>query len=113
MNFSMQIILDPKGIELIKFSDVDEESSESAQKITDLVQIIQNDTNHAIQAVKVNNSETETGIKMVNAAGQAFEQISDAVKKAAGEIQAVSGRSQEMSSSTNGLVVYGADFQCC
>ncbi|WP_236334611.1 methyl-accepting chemotaxis protein [Paenibacillus auburnensis] len=82
------------------------ESSEFAQKITDLVEIIQNDTNHAIQAVKVNNSETEAGIKIVNAAGQAFEQISDAVKKVAGDIQEVSERSQEMSSSTNGLVRY-------
>ncbi|WP_426641952.1 methyl-accepting chemotaxis protein [Paenibacillus illinoisensis] len=83
-----------------------EESSESAQKITDLVQLIQNDTNHAVQAVKVNSSETEAGIEMVTAAGQAFEQISEAVNKVAGEIQEVSAGSEEMSASTDEVVRY-------
>ncbi|PYY29651.1 Methyl-accepting chemotaxis protein [Paenibacillus illinoisensis] len=83
-----------------------EESSESAQKITDLVQLIQNDTNHAVQAVKLNSSETEAGIEMVTAAGQAFEQISEAVNKVAGEIQEVSAGSEEMSASTDEVVRY-------
>ncbi|MDQ0171657.1 methyl-accepting chemotaxis protein [Paenibacillus tundrae] len=83
-----------------------EESSISAQRITDLVQLIQNDTGHAVQAVKVNSSETEAGIEMVTAAGQAFEQISDAVNKVAGEIQEVSAGSEEMSASTNEVVGY-------
>ncbi|WP_433751436.1 methyl-accepting chemotaxis protein [Paenibacillus amylolyticus] len=83
-----------------------EESSTSAQKITDLVQLIQKDTDHAVQAVKVNSSETEAGIEMVTAAGQAFEQISDAVNKVAGEIQEVSAGSEEMSASTTEVVGY-------
>ncbi|WP_128100620.1 methyl-accepting chemotaxis protein [Paenibacillus sp. DCT19] len=83
-----------------------EESSISAQRITDLVQLIQNDTGHAVEAVKVNSSETEAGIEMVTAAGQAFEQISDAVNKVAGEIQEVSAGSEEMSASTNEVVGY-------
>ncbi|WP_260865705.1 methyl-accepting chemotaxis protein [Paenibacillus xylanexedens] len=83
-----------------------EESSISAQRITDLVQLIQNDTGHAVEAVKVNSSETEAGIEMVTVAGQAFEQISDAVNKVAGEIQEVSAGSEEMSASTNEVVGY-------
>lgn len=83
-----------------------EESSASAQRITDLVQLIQKDTDHAVQAVKVNSSETEAGIEMVTAAGQAFEQISDAVNKVAGEIQEVSAGSEEMSASTTEVVGY-------
>ncbi|AIQ49270.1 chemotaxis protein [Paenibacillus sp. FSL R7-0273] len=83
-----------------------EESSVSAQKITDLVQLIQNDTNHAIEAVKVNSSETEAGIEIVTAAGQAFGQISEAVTKVAGEIQEVSAGSEEMSASTDESVQY-------
>ncbi|WP_405131569.1 methyl-accepting chemotaxis protein [Paenibacillus sp. FSL H8-0317] len=83
-----------------------EESSTSAQRITDLVQLIQKDTDHAVQAVKVNSSETESGIEMVTAAGQAFEQISDAVNKVAGEIQEVSAGSEEMSASTTEVVGY-------
>ncbi|WP_336759208.1 methyl-accepting chemotaxis protein [Paenibacillus sp. USHLN196] len=83
-----------------------EESSTSAQRITDLVQLIQKDTDHAVQAVKVNSSETEAGIEMVTAAGQVFEQISDAVNKVAGEIQEVSAGSEEMSASTTEVVGY-------
>ncbi|MFE6075198.1 methyl-accepting chemotaxis protein [Paenibacillus sp. NPDC057886] len=83
-----------------------EESSESAQKITDLVQLIQKDTDHAVQAVKVNSNETEAGIEIVTAAGQAFEQISNAVNKVAGEIQEVSAGSEEMSASSNEVVGY-------
>lgn len=83
-----------------------EESSISAQKITDLVQLIQNDTNHAVLAVKVNSSETEAGIEIVTAAGQAFEHISEAVNKVADEIQEVSAGSEEMSASTDEVVRY-------
>ncbi|AIQ54753.1 chemotaxis protein [Paenibacillus sp. FSL R7-0331] len=83
-----------------------EESSVSAQKITDLVQLIQNDTNHAIEAVKVNSSETEAGIEIVTAAGQAFGQITEVVNKVAGEIQEVSAGSEEMSASTDESVQY-------
>ncbi|WP_440117030.1 methyl-accepting chemotaxis protein [Paenibacillus sp. QZ-Y1] len=83
-----------------------EESSTSAQQITDLVQLIQKDTEHAVQAVKVNSSETEAGIEIVTAAGQAFEQISNVVNKVAGEIQEVSAGSEEMSASTNEVVGY-------
>ncbi|KHL92982.1 chemotaxis protein [Paenibacillus sp. IHB B 3415] len=83
-----------------------EESSISAQKITDLVQLIQKDTNHAVQAVKVNSSETEAGIEIVTAAGQAFEHISEAVNKVADEIQEVSAGSEEMSASTDEVVQY-------
>ncbi|MNI55396.1 Methyl-accepting chemotaxis protein McpA [compost metagenome] len=83
-----------------------EESSQSAQKITDLVQLIQQDTSHAVQAVKVNSSETEAGIEIVTAAGQAFELISEAVSKVAGEIQEVSAGSEEMSAGTDEVVRY-------
>lgn len=83
-----------------------EESSASAQQISEIVQLIQQDTNHAVEAVKVNSNETEEGIELVAAAGQAFEQISDAVNKVAGEIQEVSAGSEEMSASTNEVVSY-------
>nr|WP_261771750.1 methyl-accepting chemotaxis protein [Paenibacillus xylanexedens] len=83
-----------------------EESSASAQQITQIVQLIQQDTDHAVQAVKVNSNETEAGIELVAAAGQAFEQISDAANKVAGEIQEVSAGSEEMSASTNEVVSY-------
>lgn len=83
-----------------------EESSASAQQISEIVQLIQQDTNHAVEAVKVNSNETEAGIELVAAAGQAFEQISGAANKVAGEIEEVSAGSEEMSASTNEVVSY-------
>ncbi|MDF9842853.1 MULTISPECIES: methyl-accepting chemotaxis protein [unclassified Paenibacillus] len=87
-----------------------EESSLSAQKITDLVQLIQSDTDQAVEAVQVNSSETEAGIEMVTAAGQAFEQISEVVNKVAGEIQEVSAGSEEMTASTDESVRYMSEI---
>ncbi|WP_342554565.1 methyl-accepting chemotaxis protein [Paenibacillus sp. FSL R7-0652] len=83
-----------------------EESSASAQQISEIVQLIQQDTNHAVEAVKVNSNETEAGIELVTAAGEAFEQISNAANKVAGDIEEVSAGSEEMSASTNEVVSY-------
>ena len=83
-----------------------EESSASAQQITQIVQLIQQDTDHAVQAVQVNSNETEMGIELVAAAGQAFEQISNVANKVAADIEEVSAGSEEMSASTNEAVSY-------
>lgn len=83
-----------------------EESSLSAQRITDLVHLIQTDTEQAVQAVRVNSNETESGIEVVTAAGDAFEQISNAVSKVAGEIQEVSAGAEQMAASTDEVVKY-------
>ncbi|MED1947691.1 MULTISPECIES: methyl-accepting chemotaxis protein [Brevibacillus] len=83
-----------------------EESSLSAQRITDLVQLIQNDTRQAVEAVKMNSDETQSGMEIVTAAGQAFENISNAVNKVAGEIQEVSAGAEQMAASTDEVVHY-------
>ncbi|MEK4438956.1 methyl-accepting chemotaxis protein [Paenibacillus sp. FSL K6-2862] len=83
-----------------------EETSKSASKITNLVQLIQNDTDHAIQAVKMNSHETEAGIKIVTSAGQAFEQILNAVDKVAIEVQEASVGADQMSTSTDKVAKY-------
>ncbi|MBW5471076.1 HAMP domain-containing protein [Brevibacillus formosus] len=83
-----------------------EESSLSAQRITDLVQLIQNDTRQAVEAAKMNSDETQSGMEIVTAAGQAFENISNAVNKVAGEIQEVSAGAEQMAASTDEVVHY-------
>ncbi|UIO42629.1 methyl-accepting chemotaxis protein [Brevibacillus brevis] len=83
-----------------------EESSLSAQRITDLVQLIQNDTSKAVEAVKMNSDETRSGMEIVTAAGQSFENISNAVNKVAGEIQEVSAGAEQMAASADEVVNY-------
>ncbi|WP_051289892.1 methyl-accepting chemotaxis protein [Paenibacillus massiliensis] len=81
-----------------------EEAATSSQKITSLVQLIQDDTHKAVQAVQSNSQEAESGIQVINEAGQAFGQISAAVNKVASEIEEVSASSEQMSASTDEVV---------
>lgn len=81
-----------------------EEAAVSSQKITSLVQLIQDDTDKAVQAVQSNRQEAESGIRVINEAGQAFGQISTAVNKVASEIEEVSASSEQMSASTDEVV---------
>lgn len=83
-----------------------EESSTSAQKITDLVHLIQQDTSQAVSAVKTNSVETQNGMEVVTKAGHAFEQILNAVNKVAGEIQEVSAGAEQMAASSDEVVKY-------
>lgn len=83
-----------------------EESSTSAQRITDLVQLMQQDTFQAVTAVKENSVETQNGMEVVTKAGHAFEQILDAVNKVAGEIQEVSAGAEQMAASSDEVVKY-------
>ncbi|SFE75715.1 methyl-accepting chemotaxis protein [Paenibacillus algorifonticola] len=81
-----------------------EQSSASALQITGIVSVIQKDTINAVQAVTMNRQEVSQGIAVVTNAGEAFEQILDAVNKVAGEIQEVSASAEQMAASTDEVV---------
>ncbi|GGN96314.1 methyl-accepting chemotaxis protein [Saccharibacillus kuerlensis] len=83
-----------------------EQSSESAKRITDLIALIQSDTNSAIEAVEANDREVYKGIELVSAAGEAFENILEAVGQVAGDIEEVSAGAEEMSASTTEILQY-------
>ncbi|WP_341280601.1 methyl-accepting chemotaxis protein [Paenibacillus sp. FSL H8-0537] len=83
-----------------------EQSSASAMQITGLVSVIQKDTINAVQAVTMNKQEVSQGISVVTNAGEAFEQILDAVNKVAGEIQEVSASAEQMAASTDEVVSF-------
>ncbi len=83
-----------------------EESSASAQQIASLVQMIQQDTRHAVKAVQVNSEETQSGMEIVTEAGRAFQKISNAINKVAGEIQEVSAGAEQMAASSDEVVKF-------
>ncbi|WP_172194180.1 methyl-accepting chemotaxis protein [Saccharibacillus qingshengii] len=83
-----------------------EQSSESAKRITELVSLIQSDTSSAIEAAEANDREVYKGIEMVSAAGDAFENILEAVGKVAGDIEEVSAGAEQMSASTTEILHY-------
>ncbi|MNJ56966.1 Methyl-accepting chemotaxis protein McpA [compost metagenome] len=83
-----------------------EESSASAQQITGLVQLIQQDTRHAVEAVKANGVETQSGMEIVTNAGYVFKEILNAVNKVAGEIQEVSAGAEQIAASSDEVVKF-------
>ncbi|WP_145409612.1 methyl-accepting chemotaxis protein [Paenibacillus xylanexedens] len=83
-----------------------EESSASAQQITGIVQLIQQDTFNAMEAVKENSVETQSGMDIVTNAGNVFRRILEAVNKVADEIQEVSAGAQQIAASTDDVVKF-------
>ncbi|MDQ0492095.1 methyl-accepting chemotaxis protein [Paenibacillus brasilensis] len=81
-----------------------EQSAYSAQQITELVNLIQKDTAHAIEAVAANGQNVMTGREVVQNAGASFEMIQETVNKVASEIEEVSAGSEQMSASTDEIV---------
>lgn len=77
-----------------------EQSQTSSKQIVSLIKEIQNCTQSAIQTTHVTKNDTETGLIVVNAAGQAFEKISAAINEITLQIQEVSVYSQQISINT-------------
>lgn len=77
-----------------------EESKDSANKITYLIKEIQANTTEAVGFMDKGEEEVQSGIKLVNEAGEAFERISSSVQQVTQQIQEVSNASKQLSSGT-------------
>ncbi|MEY9977504.1 methyl-accepting chemotaxis protein [Lysinibacillus sp. RC79] len=78
-----------------------EESSVSAQRISELITGIQTETNRAVDSMQFTTNEVETGINNVNIAGQSFEKIQHAINEVSVQIQGVSSSVQQMVAGVN------------
>lgn len=77
-----------------------EQSRVSADQIANLITEIQEDTNRVVLAIEKGNAEVDSGIRVVEAAGEAFQKILNSVQHVADQIQEVSAAAEEMSAST-------------
>ncbi|MGN4126927.1 methyl-accepting chemotaxis protein [Lysinibacillus sphaericus] len=73
-----------------------EESSASAQRISELITRIQAETNKAVDSMQFTTNEVKTGINNVNVAGESFEKIQYAINEVSVQIQEVSTSVQQM-----------------
>ncbi|MFJ3389591.1 MULTISPECIES: methyl-accepting chemotaxis protein [unclassified Lysinibacillus] len=73
-----------------------EESSISAQRISELIIGIQTETNKAVDSMQYTTHEVETGINNVNIAGGSFEKIKHAINEVSVQIQEVSSSVQQI-----------------
>lgn len=81
-----------------------EQSSQSAQKIGQLIQTIQADTKLAVESMESGTREVQEGIFVVNHAGETFGQIQLSITTVAEQIQDVSAAAQEVSAHSEQVV---------
>lgn len=77
-----------------------EQATTSAGKITQLIEVIQHETQEAIVSVEKSSQQTALCMDGVAQAGDAFAQIRDAVVRVAAEVQDVSAASRTLTDST-------------
>ncbi|MGE7673839.1 methyl-accepting chemotaxis protein [Lysinibacillus sp. NPDC094403] len=78
-----------------------EESSVSAQRISELITGIQMETKRAVDSMQFTTSEVETGINNVNIAGESFDNIQHAINEVSMQIQGVSSSVEQMVTEVN------------
>jgi methyl-accepting chemotaxis protein len=77
-----------------------EQSSISAQNITQLINVMQAQTNSAVQSMDAGIQVVARGLNSVNTAGEAFTQIEQSIHEVTSQIQEVSVSSQQISANT-------------
>lgn len=73
-----------------------EESKKSADQITEMIILIQKDTEQAVASMEAGNKQVETGLSHTNHAKAAFSEITAAINSVTEKVQEVSASVQEM-----------------
>jgi len=74
-----------------------EESSLSAKQISELIRLIQSETQTVVQSMAMTIQEVNNGIDVVNGAGTAFGEIHDAIRVVSNQIDEVAGAVEQLS----------------
>lgn len=81
-----------------------EQSQEAAKKIAVLISEIQGDTNKAVIAMDEGTREVKLGAEVVNASGQAFQEITTLITRVSGQISEVSSAIEQMAIGSQQIV---------
>jgi len=81
-----------------------EQSQEAAQQIAELIAENQVNIDEAVRSTHKSREEVETGIQVVNRAGQAFREIAAAISEIAAGIQEVTATVQQVAGSSQQIV---------
>lgn len=81
-----------------------EQSQEAAKKIAELIGEIQGDTDKAVVAMNDGTREVKTGAEVVNAAGDAFREITGLVTQVSGQVEEISAAMQQMTAGSQQIV---------
>jgi len=81
-----------------------EQSASSAQQISQLITLIQDETDRAVQSMEMTTKEVGAGIGVINVAGESFTQIESSVNEVTEQIQGVSAAVQQMAAHAQQMV---------
>ena len=81
-----------------------ESSQEAAQHISDLIQLIQKDTDSAVQSMQEGTQEVQVGAKNIASTGESFKQIVEIVNEVSQQLQDISKEIGSMAESGNKIV---------
>ncbi|WP_342599419.1 methyl-accepting chemotaxis protein [Psychrobacillus sp. FSL H8-0483] len=77
-----------------------EESSKSTEKISKIIEEIQNETKNAVSSMKIGTIEADKGTKIAHTTGEMFVKIKEIADQISNQIEGVSAASQEISAGT-------------
>jgi methyl-accepting chemotaxis protein len=80
------------------------QSKNSADKITDMIRFVQEETNLAIEAVESGNELVEKGISASEEANQAFSSISCSIEEVSSRVQEVTAAVEELTAQSHTIV---------
>lgn len=81
-----------------------EQSVQSAKQISQIILLIQEESDKAFQSMEVATKEVQTGLSMINESGQSFTMIEDSIHIVTTQIQEVAAASQQMAAGTEQVV---------
>lgn len=87
-----------------------EQSKNSADKISSLIDEIQVNTEEAVQVMAAGAQDVQEGTELVNHAGEMFNNILQAIKQVSDQIQEVSSSSEQLSASTEEINASSAEM---
>nr|WP_075981872.1 HAMP domain-containing methyl-accepting chemotaxis protein [Bacillus massilionigeriensis] len=81
-----------------------EQSADSAKQISNLIAVIQAETDKAVHSMENTTNEVEGGIKLVNTAGTSFNEIQSSIDRVTEKIREVSSAVEGMANDTKRVV---------
>lgn len=87
-----------------------EQSKNSADKISSLIDDIQVNTEEAVQVMSASASDVQEGTDLANHVGEMFNNILEAIKQVSDQIQEVSSSSEQLSASTEEINASSAEM---
>lgn len=81
-----------------------EQSQEAAKQIAGLITEIQSDTGKAVESMKDGTQEVETGAKVVNQAGAAFEKITQHIQEVTDQVLGISREMEQISQGNERII---------